>query len=100
MTMIRRRYNCTFLKAFTLLWCCLVVLFLFNYQTTHNERLIQLEKEMSQKQEIQEIQVAKSQNKVLMINPLHRLKPNTYIKLNTKTQNIFCCLNENLTNFL
>ena len=23
-----------------------------------------------------------------------------YIKLNTKTQNIFCCLNENLTTFL
>ena len=68
MTMIRRRYHCTFLKAFTLLWCCLVVLFLFNYQTSHNERLIQLEKEMSQigsqKQEIQEIQVTKSQNKV------------------------------------
>ena len=62
--MIRRRYNCAFLKVFTLLWCCLVVLFLFNYQTTHNERLIQLEKEMSQKQEIQEIQVTKSQNKV------------------------------------
>ena len=62
--MIRRRYHCTFLKAFTLLWCCLVALFLFNYQTTHNERLIQLEKEMSQKQEIQAIQVTKSQNKV------------------------------------
>ena len=62
--MIRRRYHCTFLKAFTLLWCCLVALFLFNYQTTHNERLIQLEKEMPQKQEIQEIQVTKSQNKV------------------------------------
>ena len=29
-----------------------------------------------------------------MINPLHRLKPNT------KTQNIFCRLNENLTTFL
>ena len=61
MTMIRRRYNCTFLKAFTLLWCCLVVLFLFNYQTTHNVRLVQLEKEMSQNQEIQ---AAKSQNEV------------------------------------
>ena len=61
MRMIRKRYNCTFLKAFTLLWCCLVVLFLFNYQTTHNERLIQLEKEMSQNQEIQ---VTKLQNKV------------------------------------
>ena len=75
MTMIRRRYNCTFLKAFTLLWCCLVVLFLFNYQTTHNERLLQLEKEMSQKQEIQEIQVAKSQNMVSsntkLIRPVH-----------------------------
>ena len=23
-----------------------------------------------------------------------------YIKLNTKTQNIFCCVNENLTTFL
>ena len=62
--MIRRRYNCTFLKAFTLLWCCLVVLFLFNYQTTHNERLFQLEKEMSQNQEIQAIQAGKSQNEV------------------------------------
>ena len=31
-----------------------------------------------------------------MIYPLHRLKPNIYIKLNTKTQNIFCRLNENL----
>ena len=41
-----------------------MALFLFNYQTTHNERLIQLEKEMSQKQEIQAIQVTKSQNKV------------------------------------
>ena len=29
-----------------------------------------------------------------MINLLHRLNPNT------KTQNIFCCLNENLTPFL
>ena len=29
-----------------------------------------------------------------MINPLHRLKPNT------KTQNIFCRLNENLMTFL
>ena len=35
-----------------------------------------------------------------MIYPLDLLKPNTYIKLNTKTQNIFCCLNENLTTFL
>ena len=35
-----------------------------------------------------------------MIYPLHQLKPNTYIKLNTKTQNIFCLLNENLTTFL
>ena len=33
-----------------------------------------------------------------MIYPLHRLKPNT-LKLNTKTQNIFCRLNENLTTF-
>ena len=78
--MIRRRYYCTFLKAFTLLWCCLVVLFVFNYQTTHNERLIQLEKEMSQKQKIQEIQVAKSQNMVssntvliVCINKISRL---------------------------
>ena len=35
-----------------------------------------------------------------MIYPLHRLKPNTYIKPNTKTQNIFCRLNEKLTTFL
>ena len=35
-----------------------------------------------------------------LIYPLHRLKPNTYIKLNTKTQNTFYCLNENLTTFL
>ena len=35
-----------------------------------------------------------------MIYPLDLLKPNTYIKLNTKTQNIFCCVNENLTSFL
>ena len=36
-----------------------------------------------------------------MINPLHPLKPNTYINPNTnKTQNIFCCLNENLMTFL
>ena len=34
-----------------------------------------------------------------MIYPLHRLKPNT-LKLNTKTQNIFCRLNENLTTIL
>ena len=27
-----------------------------------------------------------------MIYPLHRLKPNRYRKLNTKTQNIFCRL--------
>ena len=33
-----------------------------------------------------------------MINQLHRLKP--YINPNTKTQNIFCRLNENLTTFL
>ena len=35
-----------------------------------------------------------------MIYPLQRLKPNTYIKLNTKTQNIFCRLNQNLMTFL
>ena len=35
-----------------------------------------------------------------MIYPLDLLKPNTYIKLNTKTQIIFCCVNENLTTFL
>ena len=35
-----------------------------------------------------------------MIYPLHRLKPNRYRKLNTKTQNVFCGLNENLTTFL
>ena len=34
-----------------------------------------------------------------MIYPLDLLKPNTYIKLNTKTQNIFCCVNESLTTF-
>ena len=34
-----------------------------------------------------------------MIYPLHRLKPNT-LKLNTKTQNMFCRLNENLTTIL
>ena len=35
-----------------------------------------------------------------MIYPLELLKPNRYIKLNTKTQNIFNCVNENLTTFL
>jgi len=35
----------------------------------------------------------------LLIYPLHRLKIK-YIKLNTKTQNIFCHLNENLSTFL
>ena len=35
----------------------------------------------------------------LMINPLHWLKPK-YINPNTKTQNISCRLNENLTTFL
>ena len=35
-----------------------------------------------------------------MINPLHRLKTNTYVNPNTKTQNIFCRLNENLMTFL
>ena len=40
------------------------------------------------------------ENCTLMIYPLDLLKPNTYIKLNTKTQYIFCCVNENLTTFL
>ena len=34
-----------------------------------------------------------------LIYPLDLLKPNRYIKLNTKIQNIFCRLNENLTTF-
>ena len=38
--------------------------------------------------------------KEIFIYPSDLLKPNTYIKLNTKTQNIFCCLNGNLTIFL
>ena len=37
-------------------------------------------------------------NGSLLVSPLHF--KTKYIKLNTKTQNIFCCLNENLTTFL
>ena len=36
---------------------------------------------------------------ISMIYPLDLLKTK-YIKLNTKTQNIFCCVDENLTTFL
>ena len=41
----------------------------------------------------------KSKDLPFMINPLHQLKPK-YINPSTKTQNIFCCLNENLTTFI